>query len=214
MTAINLLPSEIRTRQRTKRHTVLVAVAGAAVVGGLVFLWFLQGVHLSQVDQQVADQKQTNAQLQVQIDKLHHFAEIRNQLETRKQLLHDTLGGTVEWSGVLHDLSLVMPQQMWLSSMTGTVNTAAAGSTGAVPATAPSGTGATSGKLVGSIQFEGDAMDKETVALWLTKLETVRGWVNSWLSQLQETTVGVTPVVSFSTSIDLSKAATKNGGKR
>jgi Tfp pilus assembly protein PilN len=212
MTAINLLPSEIRTRQRTKRHTVLVAVAGAAVVGALVFLWVLQGVHLSQVDQQVADQKQTNAQLQVQIDKLHHFAEIRNQLETRKKLLHQTLAGTVEWSGVLHDLSLVMPQQMWLSSMTGTLNVPAAGSTGSVPATAPTGT--TSGNLVGSIQFEGDAMDKETVALWLTKLETVRGWVNSWLSQLQETTVGVTPVVTFSTSIDLSKGATKNGGKR
>jgi Tfp pilus assembly protein PilN len=193
---------------------VLVAVAGAAVVGALVFLWVLQGVHLSQVDQQVADQKQTNAQLQVKIDQLHHFAEIRSQLETQKQLLHQTLAGTVEWSGVLHDLSLVMPQQMWLDTMSGTLNEPALGSTGAVPATSSStGTGTTSSKLVGSIQFEGDAMDKETVALWLTKLETVRGWVNGWLSQLQETTVGVTPVVSFSTSIDLSKAATKNGGK-
>jgi Tfp pilus assembly protein PilN len=209
MTAINLLPPDIRHRQKTKRQTVLVAVAGAAVAGALVFLWVLQGVHLSQVDRQVADQKQTNAQLQVQIDKLHHFAEIRSQLETRKTLLRQTLSGTVEWSGVMHDLSLVMPQQMWLNTMTGTLTST---TPGAVPATAPTTPGG-SANLVGSIQFQGDAMDKETIALWLTKVETVKGWVNAWLSQAQETKVGVTPVVSFTSSIDLSKAATKKGGR-
>jgi Tfp pilus assembly protein PilN len=209
MTAINLLPPEVRNRQRTKRHTILVAVAGAAVAGALIFLWVLQGVHLSQVDQEVADQKQTNAQLQVQIDNLHHFAEIRSRLETRKTLLRQTLSGTVEWSGVMHDLSLVMPQRMWLDTMTGTLT---ASTPGALPATAPTTTGGSS-NLVGSITMDGNAMDKETVALWLTKLETVRGWVNAWLSQAQETKLGVTPVVSFNTSVDLTKAATKNGGK-
>jgi Tfp pilus assembly protein PilN len=211
MTAINLLPPDIRHRQKTRRRTVLVAVAGAAVVGALVFLWVLQGVHLAQVDRQVADQKQTNAQLQVKIDQLHHFAQIRSDLETRKTLLRQTLAGTVEWSGVMHDLSLVMPQQMWLNTMTGTLT---ATTPGAVPATVPAPTTpGGSAKLVGNIQFQGDAMDKETIALWLTKVETVKGWVNAWLSQAQEIKVGVTPVVSFSSSIDLNKAATKNGGR-
>jgi Tfp pilus assembly protein PilN len=209
MTAINLLPQEVRHRHRTKRQTALVAVAGAAVVAVLIFLWVLQGVHLSQVDQEVAQQKQTNAQLQVKIDQLHHFAEIRSNLESQKKLLRQTLSGNVKWSGVMHDLSLVMPDQMWLGSMTGTLNTAS--SSGAVPATAPTTPGAAT-NLLGSIQFQGDAMDKQTIALWLTKLETVRGWVNAWLSQAQETKVGVTPVVSFTSSVDLSKAAARNGG--
>ena len=210
MTAINLLPPEVRHRHRTKRQTALVAVAGAAVVAVLIFLWVLQGVHLSQVDQQVAEQKQTNAQLQVKIDQLHHFAELRSNLETQKKLLRQTLSGTVKWSGVLHDVSLVMPERMWLNTMTGTLTSTS--TTGAVPATAPTTTGGAT-NLVGSIQFDGDAMDKETIALWLTKVETVKGWVNAWLSEAQETKLGVTPVVTFSSSIDLSKAATKNGGR-
>jgi Tfp pilus assembly protein PilN len=211
MTAINLLPREVKHRQRTKRQTALVAVAGAGVVAALIFLWVLQGVHLSQVDQQVADQKQTNAQLQVKIDKLHHFAELSSALDARKKLLKQTLSGTVHWSGVLHDVSLVIPQQMWLNTMTGTLN-ATTGSTGAVPATATAPVPGQATNLVGNITFDGNAMDKQTVALWLTKLETVRGWVNGWLNHATETKIGTTTVVSFNTSVDLTHKAARNGG--
>ena len=210
MTTINLLPSEVKQRQRTRRSTVLVAVAGAAVVAVLVFLWFLQGVHLSDTNSKLAEQQQTNARLQGEISKLHRFEEIRNNVEARQKLLRQTLSGTVEWSGVLHDLSLVVPDRMWLGSMTGQLNTS---STSPVPATAPvpGTTGATN--LVGSIQFQGSALDKETVALWLTKLETVEGWVNPWFSTATEQLVGGTTVVSVSSSVDLTKRATKNGGR-
>jgi Tfp pilus assembly protein PilN len=207
MTTINLLPSEVKQRQRTRRSTVLVAVAGAAVVALLVFLWFLQGIHLSDTNSKLAEQQQTNSRLQGEISKLHRFEEIRNNLEARRKLLRQTLAGTVEWSGVLHDLSLTVPDQMWLTSITGQLTTP---TSGAVPATAPGTTGATN--LVGSIQFQGDALDKETVALWLTKLEAVKGWVNAWFSQAQEQDMGGTTVVSVNSSIDLTKRATKNGG--
>jgi type IV pilus assembly protein PilN len=207
MTTINLLPQEVKQRQRTKRSTVLVAVAGAAVVAVLGFLWFLQGVHLSDTESKLAEQQQTNARLQGEISKLHRFEEIRNDLESRRTLLRQTLAGTIEWSGVLHDLSLVVPDQMWLTQMSGQLN---ASTTGAVPA-APVAPGAGTG-LVGSIQFQGDALDKKTVALWLTKLESVRGWVNAWLTQAQEQDMGGTTVVSVSSSVDLTKRATKSGG--
>jgi Tfp pilus assembly protein PilN len=205
MTTINLLPSEVKQRQRTRRSTVLVAVAGAAVVAVLVSLWFLQGIHLSDTDSKLTEQQQTNARLQGEISKLHHFEEIRNNLEARRTLLRQTLAGTVEWSGVLHDLSLVVPDRMWLTAMSGQLN---ATNTGAVPAAAP---GAPT-NLVGSVQFQGDALDKKTVALWLTKLETVKGWVNAWLTQAGEEDLGGTTVVSVNSSVDLTKRATKNGG--
>jgi len=209
MTTINLLPSEVRQRQRTKRSTVLVAVAGAAVVAVLVALWFLQGIHLSDTDSKLAAQQQTNAQLQGEISKLHRFQQIRNDLDSRRTLLRQTLAGTVEWSGVLHDLSLVMPNRMWLTSMTGQVTPA---TVSPVPATAPApGTPTTS--LLGSIQFQGSALDKPTVALWLTKLETVKGWVNAWLASAVEEDMNGTKVVSLNTSVDLTKRATRNGGR-
>jgi Tfp pilus assembly protein PilN len=209
MTTINLLPQEVKQRQRTRRSTVLVAFAGGAVVAILIGLWFLQGVHLSDTESKLAEQQQTNARLQGEISKLHRFEEIRNDLENRRTLLRRTLAGTVEWSGVLHDLSLVVPDRMWLTQMTGQLNTTS--SAPVAPVAPATGTGA-GAALVGNIQFQGDALDKQTVALWLTKLETVRGWVNAWLSQASETDVGGTTVVTVNSSVDLTKRATKSGG--
>jgi type IV pilus assembly protein PilN len=210
MTTINLLPSEVKQRQRTRRSTVLVGFAGGAVVAVLVGLWFLQGVHLSDTESKLADQQQANARLQAQISKLHRFEEIRNDLENRRTLLRQTLAGTVEWSGVLHDLSLIVPDRMWLTQMTGQLNTTSAAP---VAPTAPVTATGTGPPLVGTIQFTGDALDKQTVALWLTKLESVRGWVNSWLTQATETDAGGTRVVTVNSSVDLTKRATKNGGR-
>jgi Tfp pilus assembly protein PilN len=213
MTTINLLPQEVKQRQRTRRSTVLVAVAGGAVVAVLVALWFLQGVHLSDTESKLAEQQQTNARLQGEISKLHRFEEIRNDLENRRTLLRQTLAGTVEWSGILHDLSLVVPDRMWLTQMSGQLNSASTPTAPAVPGSPTTGTGTGTGPaLVGTIQFQGDALDKKTVALWLTKLETVRGWVNAWLSQAQEQDMNGTTVVSVNSSVDLTKRATKNGG--
>jgi Tfp pilus assembly protein PilN len=208
MTQVNLLPGEIRAEQRTRRRTALVALAGVVVVAFVFFLYVLQGLRLSDVNKDLTQQQETNNQLQAEVDKLQHFADITAALNERKTLLTSTLAGTVPWSGVLHDLSLVTPDTMWLTSMTGTVNAATAET---VPP--PGTTGAVASNLVGSIQFQGDALDTKTVALWLTKLEQVNGWVNSWLSQAQKVTINTTRVVSFDSSVDLSKAATK-GGRR
>jgi Tfp pilus assembly protein PilN len=215
MTTINLLPSEVKQRQRTKRSTALVAVAGGAVVAVLVALWFLQGVHLADTESKLSEQQQTNARLQGEISKLHRFEEIRNDLQSRRTLLRQTLAGTVEWSGVLHDLSLVVPDRVWLTQMIGQLNTTSSSVVAPpVPGSAPvpgTATGPGPG-LVGSIQFQGDALDKKTVALWLTKLESVRGWVNAWLSQATEQDLNGTTVVSVNSSVDLTKRAAKNGG--
>jgi Tfp pilus assembly protein PilN len=208
MTQVNLLPSEIRQRQRSRRTTALVALAGAVVVGFVLFLYVLQGLQLSKVNDDLDAQEQTNARLQAQVNDLQRFAEITSTLQERKKLLEQTLAGTVPWSGVLHDLSLVTPDKMWLTSMTGDL-TQSSGATAPPPGT----TGTVAPQLVGSIQFAGDALDSKTVALWLTKLEEVDGWVNAWLSQAQKTTINTTDVFSFDSSVDLSKAAAKGGSR-
>jgi Tfp pilus assembly protein PilN len=205
MTQVNLLPREVRAQQKTRRQTGLVVLAGVVVVGFVFFLYLLQTFQLSKVNDDLEAQQATNNQLQGQVDKLQRFADITAALDEREKLLSQTLAGTVPWSGVLHDLSLVTPDTMWLTSMTGGLASATAPAEGA-----PATTGA---QLVGNIQFQGDALDTKTVALWLTKLEQVHGWVNSWLSQAEKVEINTTRVVSFTSSVDLSKSAAK-GGRR
>jgi Tfp pilus assembly protein PilN len=181
---------------------------GAIVVGAIVAFWFLQGVRLHKLDDQVAAQEATNANLQTQVNSLQKYATEKSAADQQKALLQSALVNTVEWSKVLDDVSRIEPNTMWLTSMSGTVNPPA---TAAVPGTTPAApTGGPA--LIGSITFQGNSLDTDTIATWLTKLETVKGWVNSWFGSAQNASVGDTPVWSFNSSVDLEQRAARSSG--
>ena len=209
MTQVNLLPPELRQRQQTRRQTALVAVGGVLIAAILVFLYVLQVLRLNEVNEKVAAQEAKNQSLRSEIAELQRFDDLRNQLEARKAIVASAVSNTVRWSGVLRDVSLVLPDNMWLTSLTGTVQ----GGTpvaGAAPTTTPT---VTPGGLIGNIQFEGQSLDKPTIALWLTRLEEVNGWVNAWLQSAADAAIGTTPVVTFTSTVDLSQSAAVPGGQ-
>ena len=61
MSQVNLLPPELRARQKTKQQTILILGAGAAVLVLLLGYWFLQSQKLSDVNEQVAAQNASNS---------------------------------------------------------------------------------------------------------------------------------------------------------
>lgn len=204
MSQVNLLPPEIRERQRIRRQTFMVAFAGAAVMALLVLLYFIQVLRLSDVNDDLQVQRAENAQLEAEIAELQRFQELRATLEDRQGLIDDILANELSWSGVLRDISLVIPQSMWLNDLTGAVSvpTATAVEGGALPETG----------LIGQIQFNGTALDTSTVALWLTRLEEVRGWVNAWLSNASKSVLEGTEVVDFTGTVDFTQEATVRVG--
>ncbi len=205
MTRVNLLPPEIRERATTRRQTILVGLAGVAILAVIVFAYVLQGFTESRINRDLAAQNATNVSLQQQVNELEHFATLRTELQNEGTLLSQALAGTVSWSGVLHDLSLVTPDRLWITSLTGSI-APPAGVTPTVPTT-PGET------LIGSLSFAGNALDSDTVALWLTRVEQVKGWVNAWVSSATASAVGATPVFSFSSTVDLSAKAAVPGGQ-
>jgi Tfp pilus assembly protein PilN len=211
VTQVNLLPREVKQRQTVRRRTGMIVVLGAVVVGAIVAFWFLQGVRLHKLDDQVAAQDATNAQIQEQVNSLQKYADQKTAAEQQKTLLKSAVQTTVAWSGVLNDVSKIEPTNMWLTTLTGTVSTASSTTTTTVPGAPASPTGPTA--LIGSLQFQGSSLDTDTVATWLTKLETVKGWVNSWVSSAQTTDLNGTPVWTFNSSVDLDTRAAHAGGK-
>jgi Tfp pilus assembly protein PilN len=146
------------------------------------------------------------------VNELQQFETLRSQLQEKEQLLTAALADTVSWSGVLHDLSLVIPDRVWLTNFTGSLTAPTAG---AVPApVGPTGPTTPGSTLVGNIQFQGSSLDTEDVALWLTRLEQVKGWVNAWLTQAGKAVVGSTTVFQFTSSVDLTAKATTPGGQQ
>lgn len=202
---MNLLPPEVRQRQRTRRQTAAVIAAGVVVLAGVGALYFLQQLRLVGVNNDLEDQRSTNAGIQAQINDLRRFDELQREVEASRTMLTSLLANEILWSGVLRDVSLVIPSDVWLSGMTG--DTSESGQSGAAPGTP----GAAGQGLVGQITFNGFSLDHRAVALWLARLDDVRGFANPWLSNAQKTDVGNNTVVQFTSSVDLSQQAVARG---
>jgi Tfp pilus assembly protein PilN len=204
MTQVNLLPQDVRQRQRTRRMTLAVAAGATGVVALLLFVFLLQVGRLATAKHDLARQESVNAGISTQISGLQRFATLKQTVSDRVGLETDVLRSQVLWSGVLRDVSMVIPGQMWLTSMTGTASDVFQTSV------APTGDEV----LVGTISFSGVAFDHPTVAKWLTRLEQVDGWVNSWISTASKSDMNGTTVVTFNGTVDINTSGTVDGRQR
>jgi len=203
---VNLLPPEIREKQALRRLTTLVAGLGAAVIALVVVFYFFQGMRLSDAEDELAQQQQANAQLQSQIEELQPFAALQTELATKQQLVDTLYLNEISWASVLLDVSRVIPDQSYLTNLTGQI-TAPTGSQ--IGETAPVPGVVTS--LIGSVSFSGVALETETIASWLTRLEQVRGWVNPWVNNAAENGA-FSRIYTFDGGLDLTlDAATPRG---
>ena len=202
MTQVNLLPLEVQQRRRTRRQTTLVTSAVAGIMGFLILIFILQSARLGAANRQLEEQQAANGRLQTEINGLSRFEQLKQAVTEKEGLLANVLRGEILWSGVLREISLVIPRDMWLTSLSGQMQVSSTSSA----ANTPSGEG-----LVGSIQFQGQAFAHTTVADWLTRLESVEGWLNPWISTSSRAGTGTQ--VNFSSTVDLSVAATRDGGQ-
>jgi Tfp pilus assembly protein PilN len=225
MTQVNLLPSDIREKQRVRRMTALVMLTVGACVALLFLVFVLQSSKLSDAKGRLETQIGLNNDLQGQITDLQEFQALRAEVDRHQALSDQALSGEVLWSGVLRDVSMVIPGEMWLTGLTGTV-TDTTGAALAAPVT-PTPTASPSGSstetvtptapivvpvaIVGSIQFQGFASSHPTVARWLVRLEKVNGWVNSWISNATEADANGEAKIQWTGSIDLTTEATVQG---
>jgi Tfp pilus assembly protein PilN len=201
MSRVNLLPSEIKRTQQVRRRTLLVAIIGAAVIGLIVLLWVIQGMRLSQVNSDIEAQTQTNQSLQAEISGLQKYADIQAEAQQQQQLLDAAYADEIAYSGVLVDVSKVIPSDSYLSSFSSAVNTTAA--------PAPTSTSETT--FVGTMAFSGSTLHFESLSTWLTRLEEVQGWANPWMSNISQD--GSVPgAYTFDTSVDLTQDALTQRG--
>ena len=202
MSQVNLLPPELRARQKVKQLTTLIIGAGAAVIVLLVAFWFLQGQKLAGVNDDIAAQNVTNTALQTQIDQLQEFQQLQEQAAAQQALLTTAFAGEVSFSQMLMDLSRTIPSDAYLDSFNAALTAPVAGEVPATPTTT----------FVGSFTASGGADGFESLASWLTRLESVKGWVNPWLSSATETGPN-TGLYQFNSGVDLSEDALTARGR-
>ena len=204
MTQVNLLPPEILQRQRTKRRAMLVIAGGGAALL-LVFLFYLLQVNnLSNVHGQIAAQEAKNARLQTEVENLQQYADLQAEADAKQQTLTVALAYEASFSGMLRDLSIKMPADAYLTSMAITI-------TPAEPST--TATGATGTALVGQISFGGTGLGANSVVEMINGLESVRGWVNPFVTTVAREQAG-SQVATFDGTVDLDQSVLTKQGKQ
>jgi Tfp pilus assembly protein PilN len=204
---VNLIPPELRQRQVIRRQTTAIALVGVGILVLIGVFYFFQSVRLSSAKDALAAQEAQNATLQSQIAELQPFADLQQTLDAKGNLVDTLFLHEVSWSGVLLDVSRMIPDTSYLTNLTGAVAVPTGTQVG-VPLPVP---GAVDTGIIGTMTFSGVAKETETISTWLTRLEQVKGWVNPWVNTAQEQGA-FTRIYQFDGGLDLTAdAATERG---
>jgi Tfp pilus assembly protein PilN len=189
---VNLLPPDIQRGQRVRRVTLAVLAAGAVVVALIFAYYLLQAQSLSSVKDDIRAQESTNQAFENEIDDLQRFEDLQVRAQQEQALLNTAYANEVAFSGLLMDLSRVIPSDAYLASFDVTTSAPAATADETAPA------------FVGTINTSGTGASFETLSRWLTSLEQIHGWANPWMPSITQSG-SVTGAYDFTTSVDLTQ---------
>ncbi len=198
MSQVNLLPPDILAAQRQRRLAGVVALAGAGVIGLIFVFYVLQLGSLGSVREDIERARQNNAGLQRDIEALQQFEEIRSRAQAKQDLLNQVFANEISFSGILMDVSRVIPSDAALTTFSATSQE-------------PTATTGGSTLLTGRIDVAGLAIDYDTIASWLMRLERIRGWVNPWVTSIADPETGP---ITYASGVDLTTAVVTERGQQ
>ena len=198
MRAINLLPrDDARRRPQRPQWVVIVPVIVAVVLSGALSILFLNA------SSKVKDKQGQLMQLQDELaaiptpdtSKVRTQTALATDKQTRVQALNAALSRRVAWDRVFRELSLVLPDDVWLSTLSAKAPTS---SSVATPTAAPTG-------AVAATEFtlDGYTYSHAAVARLLSRLSVLPDLVNVQLQQSTLTKVGTAQVVHFVIAADV-----------
>jgi len=187
--SINLLPSDIKTKQATEqRFKIAVAVAaGLLVILGIITVF--ARLQISSAQRTLRDEQTKAADLRTQVAALHEFQEMKDTIDGTKTVLASVLQGDVSWTRFLDDLDTHIPDDSWLTN---------------VSVTATPGTTALGDVSLGTVQYAGNVKTMPGLANWLDTMSGIKGLEFVYLSNgSKNSTDGV---VTFTATANLNSS--------
>ncbi|MFN2469673.1 MAG: PilN domain-containing protein [Gaiellaceae bacterium] len=199
MRPANLLPNDLRFSRRP-RPGAPVAIVGAGVLVGAL----LVGAYVS-AHSKVAEREQELSGLQAELATVpaprRPVLEVRPELQGEKDqrlaALDEALAQRVAWDTVLRELALVLPEDVWLRTLSAK-SPVALGAAAADPTTA----------AAQGLTMNGFTYSQEGVARLLTRLSLVPHLSNVQLQSSSSTEIGNRRIVGFT----IAAAVLETGG--
>jgi len=207
MRAVNLLPRQQVEQKRERPNTLGLAAA----IGGAVVLLVLVGGFLLE-NRSVDRQRQALSDARAMLAatpakklsaKTQAFrSTLLSQREERSLALASALGKRVAWDRILSHMALVMPDDVWLTKVSGTMPLQSALPPGTVTTpTAPSALPPTPTAL----EIDGYTYSQASVARFIERLQVDSDLKNVQLKTSGSTILGATKVVGFTIISDIRK---------
>ena len=200
---VNLLPPEIAEKAALRKAQVAMVGVGLAAVAAVGVLTMNASAKVSEAEEAKADAVATGAKLQSDVRALQNVKDVYAQVDAARATLAGAMATEVLWSSYLHDMTLTIPENVWLTTYT--VALQGAGATGgAAPGTAVLDPG------LGTITIVGTAFSHNDVASWLESLAKQKGYANPYFTQSSEARIGSREVVNFTSTVTVTPASLAN----
>lgn len=196
MPRVNLLPPEIAQRAQARKAHVAMVATGLAAVAVVGVMYTQQSAKIAEANDAKASATAASVKLRGDLAALQNVQDVRTQVDQANATLVSAMGDEVTWSRYLHDLTLTIPENVWLTNFTATVSTQTGGGGGGVLDAG-----------LGTVTITGKAFTHDDVAAWLESLGKEKGYVNPYFTQSEEEMIGTRKVVGYSSTTNLSPAA-------
>jgi Tfp pilus assembly protein PilN len=207
MRRIELLPQAHLEQRRQRRVTAGVVIAGLVALTMLIGYWLVLGMQVADERNELAQVTARNQQLQAEIDELQRFADMEAELKAKEASLATVAKGDVDWPGLLTEIAMVLPGEVWLTNLTASAGQTE-GATQVGTETAP--VRVSEEEPFGRIQFQGNSLEMTGVPKWLIRLGTVKEFNALWLNSAdkgESTTEGTPEIVTFDSTLELGDEA-------
>jgi Tfp pilus assembly protein PilN len=171
MRPVNLIPPEERRGDRSPTRTGSISYL---VVGGLAVLFFavvamaLTGKKISDKESEKQQAEQELTQATARAESLREFEDFHKIHDARELTVTSLAQSRFDWERVLRELSLVIPSNVWLTNVTGTVSPSVTVDGGAEVAIRDSVAGP-------ALEIVGCSVGQDEVAAFIASLEDIDG---------------------------------------
>lgn len=191
---VNLLPPEIAEAARFRRIKVGLGGGVLAVVGGVALLYVLAVGSVNDATAELETATATGTQLQAENAKYADVTAVYAAAAAAEAMLTQAMGEEVRYSTYLNDLSLTVPENVWLKNVT------------FAQAVVPPALGSTE-PGIGSVTFTGVGYSHDDVAVWLESLAKQKGYKDPYFSNSTEALIGTRKTVNFTSTVTLTPDA-------
>lgn len=195
MKAVNLLPRELEPQRKAPPVAVVVGCAGAVAAAAVLAFAYLQA------SSQLGSENRQLAAVQAQIAALPSppappatVSSLPQERASRLAAVASALSQRVAWDRILREISLVMPDDVWLTSLDATSPSPAlpAGTPAPAPSDPPTG-----------VTLSGFTYSQAGVARLLARLGVLPDLAAVSLTSSTQSAVGTRSVISFTVAADV-----------